>query len=101
MRQQRKASPDVPPFTATAGFVWAEYHHFLTRPAPPDDAEAKAFAGRHAAARTALGHLEHLLKLACAHGPAEPADDLRWLTQQARREIAELPPEEAPNDDAA
>ena len=101
MRKQRKASFEATHFAATASFVWTAYHHFLTRPETPGDAEAKAFAGHHAAARSALGHLEQLLKLASAHGHADAVDDIRRLTQQARREIADLPPEEVRNDDAA
>lgn len=101
MRKPRKASLDAPRFTTAANSVWDEYQQFLARTQAPGGAEAKAFAGRHAAARSALGHLEHLLKLASEQGQAKAVDNIRRLTQAARQEIAALPPEEPSDDDGA
>jgi hypothetical protein len=49
--------------------VVEDYGAFIARgPAPGTHDDAKAFAAHHAAAKSALAHLEHLLKLARAAG---------------------------------
>lgn len=54
--------------------------------------EAKETANRHAAARAALSHIEHVLKVAAqaGEGGASPAQS---LLAAARAEINEEPPE--------
>ncbi|SUE43611.1 hypothetical protein [Roseomonas gilardii] len=70
--------------------VVADYGAFVTRePMPGAHEDPKSFAARHAAAKTALAHLEHLLKLARASLAAAPAgEDIQTLLTQARAEIA-------------
>ena len=60
-------------------------------PRADDALDAKETANRHAAARAALSHLEHVLKVAAqADGSAPPA---HALLAAARAEISEEPPE--------
>ncbi|KAA2214360.1 hypothetical protein [Teichococcus oryzae] len=79
--------------------VVEDYDAFLGRgPAPGTHDDAKAFAAHHAAAKSALAHLEHLLKLARGQGDAaaeqagiaQAADLLR----QARGALAAAPDDE-------
>jgi hypothetical protein len=52
--------------------VVEDYGAFVARgPAPGTHDDAKAFAAHHSAAKSALAHLEHLLKLALAAGGDE------------------------------
>lgn len=70
--------------------VVADYGAFVARePMPGAHEDPKGFAAHHAAAKTALTHLEHLLKLARASLATAPAeDDVQTLLTQARAEIA-------------
>jgi hypothetical protein len=65
-----------------------DYGAFIARgPAPGTHDDAKAFAAHHAAAKSALAHLEHLLKLARAAGAGEDVAGVvqaSALLQQAR-----------------
>jgi len=84
--------------------VVADYEAFLARaPAPGGHEDAKAFAAFHAAARAALGHLEHLLKLIRSLAPPDPGsdeaeEDARLLTR-ARARIAEGNDHDSDEDD--
>lgn len=70
--------------------VVADYGAFVARePIPGAHEDPKGFAAHHAAAKSALAHLEQLLKLARASLAAAPAgDDVQALLTQARAEIA-------------
>ncbi|MFC0407873.1 hypothetical protein [Roseomonas elaeocarpi] len=76
--------------------VVRDYEAFVAAGPPtagPED--AKAFASWHAAAKTALAHLEQLLKLLrTAASPDPVVDEAERLLSQARSEI-----EEAGDDD--
>ncbi|MDJ0386728.1 hypothetical protein QMO56_01265 [Roseomonas sp. E05] len=79
--------------------VIEDYNAFVARgPAPGAHDDAKAFAAHHAAAKAALAHLEHLLKLARAAGAGEDETGLARaaaLLRQARGALAaESPTEE-------
>jgi hypothetical protein len=69
-----------------------DYNAFLERgPAPGTHDDAKAFAAHHAAAKSALAHLEHLLKLARGHAAEAGPSDISQaadLLQQARLALA-------------
>ena len=82
------------------GTVAADYVAFLaTGPGPGAHEDAKAFAGHHAAARTALAHLEHLIKLVRAASPGADVPDTASLVEAARAGIAAT--EDEPHDDEA
>jgi len=67
-RPRPRASLD---FEAAVALVLLDYNTFLVRLANGASLdEAKEFTGRHAAARSALAHIEHLYKLA---GPDDGA----------------------------
>jgi hypothetical protein len=73
---------------AAARLVLASYLDFLGRPVPEEEkGDSKAFAARHAAARSALAHLEQLEKLAernCDEAQQQAVSDI--LTE-ARRQL--------------
>jgi hypothetical protein len=85
--------------------VVADYEAFVARgPAPGTHEDPKAFAAHHAAARAALAHIEHLMKL--HRGGPEPgaADETGALIAEARRSIQaaeqeDREGEEKPEDD--
>lgn len=86
--------------------VAEDYGAFVARgPAPGTHDDAKAFAAHHAAAKSALGHLEHLIKLARAAGAGEEVAGIAQATallQQARGALpaaAEEDEEECDADD--
>lgn len=72
--------------------VVEDYGAFIARgPAPGTHDDAKAFAAHHAAAKSALAHLEHLLKLARAAGVGEEVAGVahaQALLHQARGAMA-------------
>lgn len=72
--------------------VVEDYGAFVARrPAPGTHEDAKAFAAHHAAAKSALAHLEHLLKLARSAGAGEEEDGVAAaaaLLRQARGDMA-------------
>ncbi|MBL6459171.1 hypothetical protein JMJ55_28005 [Belnapia sp. T6] len=56
-------------FAGAAALILADYRGFVARYAEePEDAVTKAFSARHTAGRTALAHLEQLVKLAAEAG---------------------------------
>ncbi|MCQ4159774.1 hypothetical protein NON00_07515 [Roseomonas sp. GC11] len=78
--------------------VIADYTAFVGRaPEPGAHDDAKAFAAHHAAAKSALAHLEHLLKLARAQGAGgeeQGAAEASALLQQARGALSRAPEED-------
>ncbi|MBO1075755.1 hypothetical protein [Roseomonas marmotae] len=78
--------------------VVEDYGAFIARgPAPGMHDDAKAFAAHHAAAKSALAHLEHLLKLARAAGAGEEVAGIAQahaLLRQARGALAVEPRED-------
>jgi acetylornithine deacetylase/succinyl-diaminopimelate desuccinylase-like protein len=78
--------------------VVEDYGAFVARRPPPgahDD--PKAFAAHHAAAKSALAHLEHLLKLTRAAGAGEEEHGVAaaaLLLRQARGDMAAVPENE-------
>ena len=78
--------------------VVADYEAFVARgPAPGTHEDPKAFTAHHAAARSALAHLEHLLKLNRGAVQTEAVAEAGLLIAEARRsiEIAEREDREA------
>ena len=98
----------IPPTLAheldTAALRVAEdYGAFVSRgPAPGMHDDAKAFAAHHAAAKSALAHLEHLLKLARAAGAGDEAGVTQADTvlQQVRGAMLAEPAEDDADDAA-
>ncbi len=68
--------------------VAEDYGAFVSRgPAPGTHDDAKAFAAHHAAAKSALAHLEHLMKIARAAGAGGGAavlEEAQAMLLQAR-----------------
>lgn len=98
MRRRKAPRPATEPDLARAlGGVKAEYMGFVQT----QEADAKAFGARHAAAKTALSHIEQLLKISGAseEEAAETLDECRAALCDARREIEDLPEEMPPDDD--
>lgn len=85
--------------------VAEDYGAFVSRgPAPGTHDDAKAFAAHHAAAKSALAHLEHLLKIARAaapNGDAAVVDEAQAMLLQARGMIGAEPAEDDEDDGAA
>jgi hypothetical protein len=87
MRRRRPTPAPVQLDDAVAE-VTADYLAFLrtTRPDEPED--AKAFAARHAAAKTALSHIEQIIKLAAS--PAEQTStETDSLLHEARHQMGQ------------
>jgi len=74
--------------------VVTDYREFLEKDPPPTSDESKAFAAWHSACRTALAHLDHLLKLLRDAG-GEPSAEAAELLAQARRMMGEPEEEES------
>lgn len=98
----------IPPALAaeleTAAMRVAEdYGAFIARgPAPGTHDDAKAFAAHHAAAKSALAHLEQVLKIARAAGAGEEMAGVAQanaLLLQARGALSEV--EEDDGDDGS
>ncbi|WP_458093837.1 hypothetical protein [Roseomonas sp. WA12] len=88
--------------------VVADYEAFVSRgPAPGTHEDPKAFTAHHAAARSALAHLEHLMKLNRGQVQTDAVAEAGALITEARRsiQIAELEDlegeERAEDDDTA
>jgi hypothetical protein len=64
--------------------LWAEYRRLVMRPAPLD--EPKEVTAHHAACRSVLSHVEHLLK-AARPPSAEAPPDLTTLIELASRAL--------------
>ena len=73
--------------------IVADYKAFVERgPAPGAQEDPKAFTAHHAAARSALAHLEHLMKLNRGQVQSDAVAEAGALIAEARRsiELAEL-----------
>ncbi len=80
---------------AAARLVLASYLDFLGRPVPEEEkGDSKAFAGRHAAARSALAHLEQIEKRAEGSGDEAQHRAVSDILAEARRHIAAEPTDE-------
>ena len=101
MRTRRKpAIPDADRDEA-ARLILAEYFEFLRGgPTPGEKADPKAAAGRHAAGKGILAHLDQLFKTAGgADGEADAAEAAGGQLDAARAAMASLRGEEAEGDD--
>jgi len=68
--------------------VTADYLAFLRNARPGEPEDAKTFAARHAAAKTALSHIEQIIKLAAA--PTEDATtETDSLLHEARHQMGQ------------
>lgn len=76
--------------------VAESYMRFVADPA--DDADPKAFAAHHSAAKTALSHLEQLMKLANEDADAAAADPAAMALGEARQEMHDEEREAAADD---
>jgi hypothetical protein len=87
--------------------VVEDYETFVSRgPAPGTHEDPKAFTAHHAAARAALAHLEHLMKLNRGGGEPDTSAETGSLIAEARRSIRAAEQEdqeggEKPEDDDA
>ncbi|WP_338664030.1 hypothetical protein VQH23_02460 [Pararoseomonas sp. SCSIO 73927] len=85
--------------------VVADYEAFVARgPAPGTHEDPKAFTAHHAAARSALAHLEHLMKLDKGQVETDAVAEAGALIAEARRSIQlaeQEEGEETPEDDDA
>ncbi|MBP0491680.1 hypothetical protein [Roseomonas indoligenes] len=85
--------------------VVADYEAFVARgPAPGTHEDPKAFTAHHAAARSALAHLEHLMKLDKGQVEPDAVAETGALIAEARRSIQlaeQEEGEERPEDDDA
>ena len=86
--------------------VVADYEAFVSRgPAPGTHEDPKAFTAHHAAARSALAHLEHLMKLDKGQVETDAVAEAGALIAEARRSIRLAEQEEGEerleDDDAA
>jgi hypothetical protein len=87
--------------------VVADYEAFVSRgPAPGTHEDPKAFTAHHAAARSALAHLEHLMKLNRGQVQTDAVAEAGALIAEARRsiriaELEDLEGEEGAEDDDA
>jgi len=70
--------------------VTADYLAFLRAPRNAEPEDAKAFAARHAAAKTALSHIEQIMKLAATE-PGEAAAETDTLLHEARCQMDQDP----------
>ncbi|WP_159996636.1 hypothetical protein [Roseomonas sp. 18066] len=100
MKRQKKP-PGLESLETVVQRVVDDYGAFIARgPAPGAHDDARAFAAHHAAAKSALAHLEHLLKLA---GPAAAGEEdgvarAEALLRQARGAMA-APPDDGDEED--
>jgi hypothetical protein len=68
--------------------VVGDYEAFVSRgPGPGAHEDPKAFSAHHAAARSALAHLEHLLKINRGQVQADAVAEAGALIAEARRSI--------------
>ena len=96
----RRRLPIEVDVAAAARLVLASYLDFLGRPVPEEEkGDSKAFAARHAAARSALAHLGELEKLAegtCNEAQQRAVGD---ILAEARRHLASVPHDEKESPD--
>lgn len=101
MRRRKQAPPATEPDLGPAlAKVMAEYMAFLESADADDGPDPKAFGARHAAAKTALSHLEQLMKMSGDHGDeaARKLGEYQALLGEMRRDMS-AEPEETPTDD--
>jgi hypothetical protein len=79
-------------FAGAAALILRDYRQFVGLCAEePDEAVVKAFASRHAAGRTALAHVEQLLKLATETGDEAQQQAITDVLAGWRRIMPPLP----------
>ncbi|TCH97972.1 hypothetical protein EJV46_12205 [Roseococcus sp. SYP-B2431] len=81
--------------------VLADYMEFLRRSREADETndDPKTFTARHAAGKTALSHIEHIMKLSGDDGEkAKRLDEVQALLGEMRRDMS-AEREETPADD--
>ncbi len=91
--RRRKPPPGAADLQAAVPLVAQSYLRFVADMQP--EPESKAFAAQHSAAKTALSHLEQVMKLA-ATGEESTTDAAGDALDAARQEMDE---EEMPADD--
>jgi hypothetical protein len=102
MKRRRPSSLDEAQVAEATRGILDDYRRFLA--SAPQDGEAgdsKAFAARHAAARSALAHLEQLLKLAGDNQDEDAAAVTQDCIAEARQALATLSDEESTTDGEA
>jgi hypothetical protein len=99
LRRRKPARPATEPDLGLAlAKVTEEYLAFLR--AADDEVDSKAFGAKHAAAKTALSHIEQLRKFSGEAGDetARKLDEYQALLGEMRRDMS-AEPEEAPTYD--
>ncbi len=82
-------------FAGAASLIFADYRKFVGLCAEdPEEAVVKAFASRHSAGRTALAHVEQLLKLAADIGDEAQQQAITEVLAEWRSIMPPLPEEE-------
>ena len=82
-------------FAGAAALLFRDYRNFVGICAEePDDAVIKAFASRHTAGRTALAHIDQLLKLAAETGDEAQQQAVSDVLAEWRSIMPQLPEEE-------
>lgn len=104
MTTRTKGRPPIPEADRdeAARIIWDGYINFLLGgPAPGEEPDPKLFAGRHAAGKAALSHLDQLYKVTGGAAGEEAARESGGDLGAARAQIASLEGEEADTDDDA
>ena len=106
-RRQKGGAPAAgkePEFGQAFDVVLADYMDFLRRSREADESncDPKTFAARHAAGKTALSHIEQIMKLSGDDGDeaAKKLNEYQALLGDMRRDMS-AEPEETPSDDAS
>jgi len=82
-------------FAGAAALILRDYRRFVGLcTEDPDESVVKAFASRHAAGRTALAHVEQLLKLATETGDEAQQQAITEVLAEWRRIMPPMPEEE-------
>jgi hypothetical protein len=82
-------------FAGAAALILQDYRQFVGLCVEePDESVVKAFASRHAAGRTALAHVEQLLKLVTEAGDGAQQEAITDVLAEWRRIMPPLPEEE-------
>lgn len=87
-------------FEAAQALVMRDYNAFIAKGSPEPHDDPKIFATWHTSARTALGHLEQLMKLHTNAG-GEPSTEATALLAQAISALGEPEDEEGAVDGEA